>query len=438
MKEKIAALKMKLPERYGLYLFLLCALYLLSTEELMTNYHIGINTLFRNLLPIPALILLILSFQKDSEEDHAGFRSTVLSLITLCGIVFAFSGVVGWCLHHHQTLLTTLQAMYEHLRFFLSLYLFAQLFRRLPMRTYAFRLFIHTAVLSSIIIVLSFLDFRLYIWPRQIYRFGIGSIQLFFWHPSNLGAHAVFFIAMLCLLRPHLGKSSEKFSVPRTVDTILSFLMLVVVLMTLRIRLFGFAAVFVILYFYMIVLRKKLHLPIILAGAAATLLIGWKRLYDFYFSPYAYTMARGQFALNSLDIALKNMPFGTGFGTFGSRRAQLHYSPVYYEYYMMLIPGLSPEHSNYACDTFFPVILAESGWLGFAAYAGMLILITALIFHYQKTSRTTPVLLHAVFTACMLLVYELAEATGTLAFSEIYSILIALALGFAFSQMHDN
>ncbi|MBQ3923894.1 MAG: hypothetical protein II696_00060 [Firmicutes bacterium] len=51
-----------------------------------------------------------------------------------------------------------------------------------PLEKYAKRLFCHVGLLSMILIVLTTVDIIFHIWGRQIYRFGIGSIQLFYGH----------------------------------------------------------------------------------------------------------------------------------------------------------------------------------------------------------------------------------------------------------------
>ena len=425
-------IKQQLPKEYGTYLFLIICVYLLFTEELLAGRDILLNTYFRNLLPIPALILLLI------ELLYQPSRRRQLLPFVICACVFVFCGLFGWVLHRYQTFYITLTAMYEHLRFWLCLYLFTLLFRKIPLEQYKNRFFNHIAAISAVLAALSFWDFIVYIWPRQIYRWGIGSIQLFFGHPSNLGAKSIFLLAMLTLLYPYLKKDSGRAGIRCVLDLILSALMICVTLMTLRIRLFGLLAFFVILYVLMLVLKLRLNIFICAAGAAGAFFVGRGRLYNFYFSPFAYAQARGQFAINSLDIAYWNAPFGSGFATFGSRAAQVHYSPLYYKYNMMTIPGITPEHPNYACDTFYPCILGESGWMGFAAYFIMVVLLILIIFRTQKNTAASSAGLYPTFTALILVVYELLEGTGTLAFSEIYSVLIALALGMALAQCLKN
>ena len=409
---------------YGIYLFLIICIYLLSFEEPITGAGFSLITLFRNTIPIAAVIYFLIS----SIHMPANFRK-LLTPYFICGLIFAVSGIVGWLTNYYQNFFVTIQALYEHIRFWLCLYLFTELFRILPFKHYARRFFFHISILSATIILPSIADYIFEIWPRQIYRFGIGSIQIFYGHPSNLSAHAIFLIALLCILYPYIER--DKFHRVRlsVVNIVLMVLLLVISAATLRLRIIGLIIFFIALYLFMIIFKKRLSLPVILIGTAGAAAIGGRRLYDFYFSPYAYTMARGQFAINSLDIASRYFPFGSGFGTFGSRMAQLHYSPLYYKYKMMATIGLSPEHPAYACDTFFPCILAESGWMGFIAYLAMIFLLIFSVLRKQKAACLSQPGRYACFTAVILIAFELLETTGSLAFSETYSVLIAFALG---------
>lgn len=417
---------------FVLFLVLIITILLLFFEEPITRLGLSFVTLFRNFLPIMAAIVFIFHAIQNSA-----YWKKLLSPYFICGSVFAISGIIGWIPNNYQTFSITAQTMYEHLRFWLCLYLFMEVFRLLPMEKYAKTFFFPIAILSTGIVLCCAADMIFYIWPRQMFRYGTSSLQLFMGHPSNLAAHVIFLIAMLCMLFPYLKAQTGVKSFFCISSLILSFLMLGCVFMTLRVRLFGFIAFFFVLYIYMILFKKRLNLPIILVGIAGAAAVGWRRFYDFYFSPYAYTMARGQFAINSLDIAKNNFPFGSGFGTFGSRMAQLHYSPLYYKYKMVDTLGMSPDHPAYACDTFFPCILAESGWLGLVAYCGMILTLFIYILQSQKKNARSLITYYAIFTALILLAYELLETTGTLAFSETYSVLIAIPFALALLKCRE-
>ena len=174
------------------------------------------------------------------------------------------------------------------------------------------------------------------------------------------------------------------------------------------------------------VLGKKLRPIPVLASLGALLAIGWDRFYWYYFSPYARGLARGQFAYNSIRIAKDYFPLGTGFGTFGSRAAQIWYSPVYYWYDMYRTNGMDPLWPAYACDTFWPMILGESGVIGLLAYAGLVIVLFIAVLRLQKKGAW-------IFTAALAaFLYELIETTGALAFSDPAAVQFALLLGLAF------
>ena len=418
---------------YAYYLFMVICIYILSLEEPTARLGTNIVPVLRNMLPVLAVLIAVLDFIHDHKRLHA-----LLSPYFIFGAVFALSGMMGWFMHNYQNLGITVGAMYEHLRFWLCLFLFFKIAQRFSFKKYADRLFIHISLLSSIIIAVCAADMIFKIWPRQIYRYGVGSLQVFYGHPSNLGAQCVFLLGMLTVLYPFLKSEEGKRTRNNIINIVLTGGLLLMTMMTLRIRLIGFAAVFLIFRFYMTVLRKRLHLPVMLAGAAAALAVGWKRLYDFYFSPYAYTMARGQFMVNSLDIAERNLPFGSGFGTFGSRLAQLYYSPLYYKYDMMITAGMTPTHPAYACDTFFPCILAESGWLGLIAYIGLILTLALSVYLKYRKSDPASFTSYAYFTIFLLLIYEILETTGALSFSETYSVKIALVIGISLVMINSD
>ena len=411
---------------YPAYLFLVVCIWLLSVEEPAARAGLVSVSVFRNLLPVLAVVLFLVR-----AIHHPALFSKLLSPSVILAAVFSLSGLIGWAANQYQDLSITVQTLYGHLRFFICIRLFADLFGLLPFRDYARKLFVHVAVIAAVTVGCGMADFFFYIWPRQMFRYGTSSLQLFYGHPSNLAAHCVFLIGLLCALLPWLQELPGKTGLWQViVNVVLTFLLLAETVLTLRVRLFGFAVFFLVLYAWMLAAKRRLSLPVAAVGVAGALAIGWRRLYDFYFSPYAYTMARGQFAVNSLDIAQKNLPFGSGFGTFGSRLAQLNYSPLYYRYHMMTTVGMAPSHPSYACDTFFPMILAESGWLGFAAYLGLLGILTVRVFRLQKDGSARS--RHAAFAAVMMLAFEYLETTGTLAFSETYSVMIAMVIGLCF------
>ncbi len=94
---------------------------------------------------------------------------------------------------------------------------------------------------------------------------------------------------------------------------------------------------------------------------------------------YVYTSARGApdaTALRAFDVAALHAPFGAGFSRYGSYLAGANYSPEYVRLGFPRVWGLSnlPGMSGaFLTDTQWPVLIGETGWVGFVAFAGFLI-----------------------------------------------------------------
>lgn len=81
-------------------------------------------------------------------------------------------------------------------------------------------------------------------------------------------------------------------------------------------------------------------------------------------------IARVVLGYTSLSIMVDKFPFGTGWGLFASPTSQQIESPIYAEYGINNVYGLSYEHDNgvFMSDTFWPMIFGELGFLGTALY----------------------------------------------------------------------
>jgi hypothetical protein len=79
-------------------------------------------------------------------------------------------------------------------------------------------------------------------------------------------------------------------------------------------------------------------------------------------------------------IAVDDFPLGAGFGRFASYPSRLFYSPVYYQYGLSAVYGLSRRFPKYIDDTSWPSVIGETGYGGFAIYlVGLMLLVVAVI-----------------------------------------------------------
>ena len=74
----------------------------------------------------------------------------------------------------------------------------------------------------------------------------------------------------------------------------------------------------------------------------------------------------------SIAIAVDHFPLGGGMGRYASWMSRVEYSPLYEEYGLSDIRGLREDASQFATDTFWPMIVGETGVLGAIGYLAFL------------------------------------------------------------------
>lgn len=93
----------------------------------------------------------------------------------------------------------------------------------------------------------------------------------------------------------------------------------------------------------------------------------WTKFNAYYvegFQDDAQEMARPLTYETGMKIMFKDyIPFGSGLGSFGTAAAAKEYSPLYYDYKLDMVWGLTPENPMFLADAFYPT-LAEFGIVG--------------------------------------------------------------------------
>jgi hypothetical protein len=85
------------------------------------------------------------------------------------------------------------------------------------------------------------------------------------------------------------------------------------------------------------------------------------------------SQARTVLYAGALLLAQMHFPLGAGIGSYGSYGSVTNYSPLYYEFGMNSVFGMSPDYPNFIQDAFWPQIIGETGLLGVIGYAGALL-----------------------------------------------------------------
>lgn len=186
----------------------------------------------------------------------------------------------------------------------------------------------------------------------------------FFRHP------AFFAMTMTCLALYYLFLAK-----PTKRNTYISIAILATGLLSLRMKAVGF---FIVYVFVMLFFKQKLRFrfnvrnTLVMLVALGVMFYFAKEKIDFYFlNPYREgsldSAARAMLYLTMPQILFDYFPFGSGFGTYADYGSAINYSPLYYDYHLDEVFGLSPEYGNFICDAFYPD-LAQFGIVGICLF----------------------------------------------------------------------
>lgn len=184
-------------------------------------------------------------------------------------------------------------------------------------------------------------------------RYGIYSFQFIFGHPASLAAVIVGCISLLL--------ADVK---PNTPWLLLCWLYLV---LSLRSTAIAFAAFSFLVWFFSKKRGRVTPVQVFLFTLVA-LYFGWSQV-KYYFVEVDGS-ARRKLLDVGIEVANRYFPLGSGFATYGSNITgqREYYSPLYTQYGLSGIFGLTVENSNFLSDSFWPIVFGQFGWIGSAFY----------------------------------------------------------------------
>lgn len=241
---------------------------------------------------------------------------------------------------------------------------------------------------------------------RLDYRGSIISVQSFFIHPGVYGWYMLF----SSIVNYSLYKYNKKRK-----NRNLFLLFLLFSLFSLRFKVV--LGILIILIYDTFKTRKNIWLKIVPSALIISLFtyINMSLIIltiDRYITASVYVSARKALYYFSNIIAGDYFPFGSGIGTFGSWYSRVNYSDLYYVYGLNKVQGLQPYFSDWVTDTYWPSILAESGYFGF-----LVLLIThayILFVLFKKVSNNSshyyPSFIYTI--SILLTLYSLTESLG--------------------------
>ena len=162
-------------------------------------------------------------------------------------------------------------------------------------------------------------------------------------------------------------------------NTIWKLMCLFTMVATLKTRALVLVAVYIALYYFFIIRKKRrLGLEVGVIGIVV-FLIGYSA-FETYFL-LNERAPRAMFVDGAIKIVRQYFPFGTGFGTFGSSAAGHYYSSLYYLLGFSNRWGMTPDNQLFINDNYLPMIFAEFGLI-------MGIVFCVLIYRYSRNVLT--------------------------------------------------
>jgi hypothetical protein len=137
--------------------------------------------------------------------------------------------------------------------------------------------------------------------------------------------------------------------------------------------------------------------------------------------------ARVRLYVGSFEITQDHFPLGVGLGRYGSWMSRVEYSPVYVEYGLSEVRGLSPDNSKFATDTFWPQVLGEVGAFGVVAYVVFLASIGIAVWRVSRDDWLSPWLRAFCLGAGMVLVQTLVESLASSMFHSPPRVYLVMA-----------
>lgn len=355
------------------------------------------------------------------------FRKKNKIVWTKKGILFLIFFLIFWgwgwggnLMYQYQIFASAAKDSYVNMKFFLTVGAAFLIFAddELDLQEIRKGLWVLLNGATVVLFVLCLLDLGFGIFSTET-RGGMRAVKLFYSAYTFLVGQCVFLSSWYLWFY----EEKKKEIIPPL--AMLAFVML----STRRAKAMGATACILMVYLLVFRRRQQISKKVkILAGGVVGLAVAGG-LYQFvsYYYAMGVGSARAVLTLAAPFLAMDHFPFGTGWGTFGSAFSVKPYSPVYEMYQMSGVWGLSPEYHDFVADTFWPMIMGQCGFVGFAAFLGALVLFAQKVWTLREDK--------SAFAAALIpMLYLLVSSTSESAFSNPVSVPLAFLIGFLFAE----
>jgi hypothetical protein len=309
------------------------------------------------------------------------------------------------------------------LKIFATVILIQQMGNNTDISKWGIRFFKLILLLNIPLLIFQFADIDSY---HSIFANNVGSGDMkisgvtfyrgsgIFWHPSQLAVFTSFAVYLFFAI-----KKTKIWMLLASIQLLSS---------TQRQEIFTLVFVLILLSILLIAKRHKKMLPVYLLTAVvifAVFTVIFFNIFSESLSDYISLNfseskdARIVFTIEGGRLAAETFPLGSGFGTFGGYSALYFDSPLYmklnFHFYHWYREG------KWMTDTFYPHIIAESGYVGFICYIASIV----CFFKYISDSMNNNAVKKACFFSCT---YLLLCSVTSPVFNDSLSIVLCILI----------
>ncbi|MCI9176596.1 MAG: hypothetical protein HFH49_17070 [Lachnospiraceae bacterium] len=246
------------------------------------------------------------------------------------------------------------------------------------------------------------------IFPYLEDRYNIHSLKLFFSNQTYLAETGIYLLLTVTVV----GKRNSK-------NRLLKIMAICIAASTMRTKALGFLAVYIMFQVIPAIRNKrKIFFCLWIAGILC-IAVGHEYIYYYFLGESARMSPRKMLLMDSIDIAKRYFPVGSGFGTFCSGAANLSGSRIYTEYYGNRVYPFN--------DMFWACVIGQFGFLGFCFFLKCVYEIIISIINCRGTLK------ESYYGMLLYVVYLLIATLGECSFFAPYSNLFGLTIGYFIS-----
>lgn len=240
------------------------------------------------------------------------------------------------------------------------------------------------------------------------FRYFSETIQLFF-NLHSLFAVACFSCSVILIMEMGIKKNDN-----------LPYVIMLLFCMFMTLRMKAIASLTVVILLYICIFKFHIISEYVLgiSGLLFAVLLGWNQ-FSYYYLEHSDYSVRSQLTKNSIILASKYFPLGTGFATYGSNMARVHYSEIYTSLGFDKLPGGT---GSFLCDTFWPTVIGQTGWIGTIFFLLIIICFILIILRLKNKN------LYLYWAGISVIAYELISSTSETAFFNPTATMLFMAL----------